>query len=438
MEEEKKKLIALFRFGVIAGLIGYAKLDQGKREARIKELAQQEWEIPCSGRSSISRSTIRDWLRRYEHSGKKLESLFPKDRADAGVGRSIDPETELALVNLRRELAQVSLSVVLQVARRRNLLPPGFAASRQSIYRLFRRHGLHRQRPAAQDRRRFEAELPNDLWQADCMHGPRVKSDGKLRKSFLFACIDDHSRLITGARFYLRENIDCFQDCLLRALETRGLPRKLYVDNGPSFRSQRLSYACASLGIALIFATPYTPQGKGKIERCFRTIRTQMLPLVGAHDSLDQLNAQLAEWLDHSYHQRVHSSTGERPLQRYLRHLELLRPAPQELRDHFRTVVRRKVDKDRAVALYGKLYEAPVGLIGNTVNLLYHEADPSRIEVFFEDRSYGFLSELNPHVNSRVRRVSGHETELDPAPEPPADDPQPGPRGGQLFEESDR
>ena len=100
--------------------------------------------------------------------------------------------------------------------------------------------------------------------------------------------------------------------------------------------------------------------------------------------------------------------------------------------------MRRKVDKDRAVALYGKLYEAPVGLIGNTVNLLYHEADPSRIEVFFEDRSYGFLSELNPHVNSRVRRVSGHETELDPAPEPPADDPQPGPRGGQLFEESDR
>ena len=211
-----------------------------------------------------------------------------------------------------------------------------------------------------------------------------------------------------------------------------------FSDNGPSFRSQRLSYACASLGIALIFATPYTPQGKGKIERYFRTIRTQMLPLVGAHDSLDQLNAQLAEWLDHSYHQRVHSSTGERPLQRYLRHLELLRPAPQELRDHFRTVVRRKVDKDRAVALYGKLYEAPVGLIGNTVNLLYHEADPSRIEVFFEDRSYGFLSELNPHVNSRVRRVSGHETELDPAPEPPADDPQPGPRGGQLFEESDR
>ena len=61
---------------------------------------------------------------------------------------------------------------------------------------MFRRHGLHRERIGPQDRRRFEVELPNDLWQADCMHGPRVISGGKLRKTFLFACIDDHSRLV--------------------------------------------------------------------------------------------------------------------------------------------------------------------------------------------------------------------------------------------------
>ena len=78
MEEEKKKLIALFRFGVIAGLIGYTKLDQGKREARIKELAQQEWEIPCSGRSSISRSTIRDWLRRLRAQWQETGEPVPE------------------------------------------------------------------------------------------------------------------------------------------------------------------------------------------------------------------------------------------------------------------------------------------------------------------------------------------------------------------------
>ena len=233
-EEHKQRIAFLFRFGVIADLVGRRKLEPGKREAIIRELADQQWDIPFSTKTSISRSTIREWLRRYRLGGERLESLFPKEREDAGVARSIDPETELALVELKRQLPpRTPLSVLLRVARQ------------------------------PQDRRRFEAELPNDLWQADCMHGPRVLVDGTARKSYLFACIDDHSRLITAAGFSLRENLECFQDCLLRALAARGLPRKLYVDNGPLFRSQRLSYACASLGIALLFATPYTPQGKG-------------------------------------------------------------------------------------------------------------------------------------------------------------------------------
>ena len=108
--------------------------------------------------------------------------------------------------------------------------------------------------------------------------------------------------------------------------------------------------------------------------------------------------------------------------------------APPDLRDHFRTVARCKVDKDRSVSLHGKLYEAPVGLIGNTVVLRFHDADPTRVEVFFEERSHGFLAELNPHVNSRIRRVSGRETEFDAAAGQPADD-HPRPRGGQLFQE---
>jgi len=62
------------------------------------------------------------------------------------------------------------------------------------------------------------------------MHGPKVEVDGKLRKSFLFAFIDDHSRLIPHAQFYLRENLESFLDCFMKALEKRGLPRKLYVD----------------------------------------------------------------------------------------------------------------------------------------------------------------------------------------------------------------
>ena len=116
---------------------------------------------------------------------------------------------------------------------------------------LYRRSGLDKEHRVPIDRRRFEAELVNDLWQSDCMHGPRVVEEGKLRKSFLFAAIDNHSRLITSARFCLAENLESCRDGLMRAFEKRGLPRKLYPDNGSAFRSHHLKYACARLGVAL-------------------------------------------------------------------------------------------------------------------------------------------------------------------------------------------
>jgi putative transposase len=94
--------------------------------------------------------------------------------------------------------------------------------------------------------------------------------------------------------------------------------------------------------------------------------------------------------------------------------VSLLRAAPKDLPDYFRTVVRRKVDKDRTVSVNGKLYEAPLGLVGNTVNLLYDPGDPSRIEVISEERSWGFLGILSVFINSRVKRVGGQMTELFP------------------------
>jgi len=436
MQLEHKQKVAMFRFGVIAELVGRTDLQRGEREALIAKLSSQSWDIPFSDKHHLSRSSIRLWLTRYQNGGRRLESLFPKDREDAGRSRSIDAETELALVALKQELKAASLPVLLRVARQRKILPVGFSASPQSVYRMLKRHGLDRQRITPVDRRRFEAELANDLWQADCMHGPKVVVEGKLRKSYLFAFIDDHSRLIPHAQFYLRETVDSVQDCLMQALEKRGLPRRLYVDNGPAFRSQRLSYACASLGIALLFATPYTPEGKGKIERLFKTLRMQLLPLVPESCSLQELNRLLTEWVEAEYHQRVHSSTRQTPLERYLGQVQLLRSAPKDLRDHFRIPVRRQVDKDRSISLNGRLYEAPVGLIGQTVTLLYHPNDSSRIEVFLEGRSWGFLSLLNPQVNSRVRRVSGQETELvDQATPEAGSPPTPAYRDGQLFGE---
>jgi transposase InsO family protein len=411
-DQERREKIALFRFSLINPLLSRTDLGRGDQERMIREVSEREWEIPGSARSRITRATLLRWLKRYQDSGQRLESLQPLDRRDKGRTKCVDAELEAALVALRRELCSTTLPVFLKLASQRGVLPAQVKLSAPSLYRLFQRHGLERPTVMPSDRRRFEAELPNDLWQSDALHGPKVMEAGKLRQSFLFALIDDHSRLVLFARAYLTECLESFQDCLIEALARRGLPRKLYVDNGAAFRSHALRYACGRLGIALLHATPYTPEGKGKIERLFKTMRLQFFPLLPPSISLAALNERLSKWVEEDYHQRVHSSTGEKPLQRYLKHVSLLRKAPPNLREYFRLALQRKVDKDRTVSIYGRLYEAPAGLIGNTVTVLYHPSEMSRIEVLFQDRSWGFLVPLSTAANYRVRRVSGQRTEL--------------------------
>ena len=248
------------------------------------------------------------------------------------------------------------------------------------------------------------------------MHGPSVRLEGKNRKAYLIAFIDDMSRLICYAQFYLSEKLDCYLDCLRQALLTRGLPRKLYVDNGPAFRSLHLKQICASLGIALVHSKPYQPQGRGKVERFFRTVRTDFLPGVRA-ESLNDLNEALDVWVRNVYHIREHRSTQETPLRRFAAHSECLRASPKDLQDHFRKQARRRVAKDRTVALAGRLYEAPVALIGKQITLLYHPQDLARLEALHEGKSYGMLRVVDLNVNCRVQRQQGNlEIHTEPRP----------------------
>jgi putative transposase len=432
MDEDAKRTIAVFRFGVISDLVGGRKLNRGEKELILKEKSSSRWDIPFSTRSSISRSTILSWVRAYEK-GRRLESLYPEERKDKGRSRVMDEEAIAALVNLRKQRMGVALPVLLKEARAKGILPARYMVSYATIYRIFKRHGVSETDHVYPDRRRFESELPNDMWQSDCLHGPKVLYEGKMKKAYLFAFIDDMSRLIPHGEFYLNERIDSYVDALTKALQKRGLPRKLYVDNGPAFSTQVLHHAMASLGIALIHSKPYQPEGRGKIERFFKSARMQFLSAVPDGLSLPELNKRLKEWID-EYHLREHGSTKEAPLSRYAKHLHLIREAPNNLTDHFRKRVTRKVDKDRTISLDGKLYEAPVALIGKTVTLLYHESDPARVELLFNGTSYGMLVPLNVHINAKIKRA--YQT-VDIIPESECREEAHRYRGGQVFEKEE-
>jgi transposase InsO family protein len=403
MTENQKKEIAVFRFGVICEFVTGTDLEYGEKEQLLKQKCARKWSIPYSAKTRLSRSTILGWVRQYNG---RIESLYPKGRSDQGKSRVFDDETASQLIKLRLDQPDATVETLIGCLQKMTCR----TYSPSSAYRFLRIRGLmNTARP--EDRRKFEAPHPNDMWQSDVMHGPTVIVQDKQRKTYLIAIMDDHSRLVTAAGFYLSENLKTYLTVLEQAFLSRGLPRKLYVDNGPAFRSHHLKYVAASLSIALIHARPYKPQGKGKIERWFRTVRLQFLQRFTGK-TLEDLNEAFEKWLHGEYHQRKHSSTGESPFKRFTSAMECIRTAPTDLKDHFRKTARRKVAKDRTITLDGNMFEAPVALIGRHVDVKYHEDTPLQAEVIYKTKSYGLLTPVNLAVNCRVKRDRWNENDI--------------------------
>lgn len=90
MDEDLKKRIAVFRYGVIADFVGARRLSRGERNRLLQEKCGQTWQIPGSPRTHIAVSTVKEWIARYKQSGSKLESLFPRrDRIEERSDRSM-------------------------------------------------------------------------------------------------------------------------------------------------------------------------------------------------------------------------------------------------------------------------------------------------------------------------------------------------------------
>jgi len=271
MDENVKIAKAVFRYSVISDLVNAKNLDRGEQERLINEKCARKWAIPFSEKTSIGRTSILRWINLYTSSGGDLKSLYPRDRKDKGISRVFDEDTSMGLIRLRKEMPEATVPHIIEEMNNRKLVTTGMELSPSTVYWFLHQQDLMSPaRCKPQDRRKFEAELPNDLWQSDVMHGPKIEIDGKLRKTYLIAIIDDHSRLIPHAQFYLSEALPLYLDALEEAFLKRGLPRKLYVDNGPAFRSKHLEYITASLNISLIHSRPYKPEGRGKIERWFK------------------------------------------------------------------------------------------------------------------------------------------------------------------------
>ena len=412
IDTQYRQALALFRYGLIAEFI---QLPAGSRGlyALLRDKARKDYTIPGSTRTRVAPETLRHWLKDYRRGG--FDALLPKGRGDRGRPRALPQAVADALLSMKEEHRGLSIPQLIRAVQQSAACPESLALPLSTVHRLLSRAGLMQKvstEDSTQDRRRFAFAHAGQLWMSDVMHGPSVGVPGRgRRKVYLIGFLDDATRVVPYCAFALAENTQAFLPVFKQALLRRGIPQRLYVDNGANYRSQHLALVCAKLGVALIHARPYQPQGKGKQERWFRTVRAQFLSRLTTADtdSLETLNRRLWAWVEGEYHLVPHRGIDDQtPLDRWAMSAAQVRlpGANLDLDALFLFEVKRRVGRDRTVSLNGTLFEVDAALVGITVTLRYDPgAPPARgVEVWHEDKFVSRATVLDAYANCFVRR----------------------------------
>jgi putative transposase len=409
----RARAVALFRYALIREAADPA-LSTRQRGRLVRQLAAREHAGPFGEPVTVSRPSLDRWIRAWRSGG--FDALAPP-------ARQVTPRTPAEVLELaaalKRENPERTAAQVSRILRASG----GWSPSERTLQRHFTRLELATRPDGCPPPAfgRFEAARCNELWTGDALHGPVIGG----RKTYLFAFIDDHSRLITGHRFGHAEDTVRLAAALRPALASRGVPERIYVDNGSAFVDAWLLRACAVLGIKLTHSTPGRPQGRGKIERLFLTVREQFLveitgdPGQGGRrqvTSTAELNRLFTAWAETVYHRRVHSETGQAPLQRWAGGWAGATPPlpePAQLHEAFLWSERRTVRKTATVSLHGNTYQVDPSLAGRKVELIFDPFDLARIQVRWQGRPAG---QAIPHIIGRHAHPKARPEQ--PAPPP--------------------
>lgn len=412
--DAKAEKIALFRYGLIANLV-LEPLPRGELTRRAEEIAARHFEIPSSQRTSVSVDTLLDWALRYRSGG--FDALAPQPRQDRGQSRTITPQLADLIERLKRENPHRTGTTLLRELALSGQNEPAISAS--TLYRFLKQRGLtERQLLAPPARKKFEAEFANQIWQSDMLYGPYVQRPGGGKmQALLHAILDDASRLIPHAQFYASEGLDVCLDCLRQAVAARGVAVRLYMDNAKIYRSPQLARIAASIGTLVVHTPPYQPEGRGKIERFFRSCREQLLNNLDRKQtlSLEELNERLWAWLD-LYHRTEHSSLGTTPLLRWQRDIEHIRQLPPttDFRRLFFHRLDRVVRRDCTFQLHNRFYEAPPHLTGETIEARFDPLDSAVVEIYFQGKPEGIARLVDPVVNAQLPSTKSSQAEPQP------------------------
>ena len=419
-EQDPRLKKALWRYETISPYIALNPKRGGRRKL-LEELASKvrvdEEGIPCS----VEAETLRAWARRYRSGG--FQGLMDKERFRPGV-KVLDEKLCESICNLKREVPERSLERIIKVAEEIELVSPN-VLRRSTVHRVLQQAGLSARSvrvPDKKDLDRFEADSPNDLWQSDMLVGPWLPDPtrpGKVKRANLFAYIDDHSRLLLYGRFSFNEGLPYLELAFRESLRRRGIPKRVYYDNGRVYRSNHMKQIVAELGIHRIIHTEaYRPEGHGKVEALNRHIRSSFIAELEATDitTLDELNEAFTAWAEQEYNRKVHETTGEEPHNRWMAGIEKIRYAEEEkLRKAFMWKATRAPDKTGVFSLGSVKYQIHSDFKGKKVEVLYDPEAMHEVEI----RQKGeFVQRAKPLSVSPWRRPKASESKPKATEEP--------------------
>jgi transposase InsO family protein len=407
-DEDMRTAIALRRYSIISPII-----NGQVRSVRsyCAEVSARAIDMPHFGPKTYAPSTIASWYDAYTKGG--IDALKPRARSDRGIARVITTEMQDAICAMCARYPKAPATVIYD-----ELIKEGAFLRSEASLSTVRRHiarcGVSGD-DERQERLRFSLEHANDLWQTDVMYGPYVLGpDGKRRvPTYLLAYIDDATRLVTHAAFYLAQDICALRNSFREALLRRGMPKALYTDNGRIYRSQAFGYLCAQIKVVLLHTDVRDPAAKGKVERLFRTVRMRCLTRIGKDDlaSIEALNTSFGRWLDEDYQRKGHEGLGgTSPLDAFLQQKDGIRLIEDmaAFNEAFLLRAHRTVKKDATFSFFGALYECDLAFAATRVELRWEpEADgsaPGELIIFKDGRPEAHARIVNFHENAHRRR----------------------------------
>jgi putative transposase len=421
-ENDRCSQIALQRYEVIAPLLN-RPLPRGVQKIMIGEIAET-WRQDWSGRTiTMGRRTIQRYLSNYLKSG--LDGLKPQIRSEQGSLKAFPPEALDAAVKIREVRPELSADSIIEALR-----SVGIPGSEQMNVGTLNRHlrRLAKDRPSLKRiiKKRYHLlsiEGAHALWICDVWDGPYLldEATGKKRRLRLVAIIDAYTRIVHG-EFYFNENRPCIEDTLMKAILRFNLPSIFYCDNARVFRSKHLLRIAAELGFVIKHSKAGVPQGRGRVERFFRTVAEKCEPLLkeqidsGMVKTLQEVNSFFTAWLERRYHDRRHGTLKMTPRQALelaeTNHLDLSRQVDATtVRETFLWREKRNVSSLGAVKIYSNLYEVDEELLGKTVEIRFNPYDLRRILVYCEGL---FRCEARPYImkNFTEPRVAERQTDI--------------------------